>query len=597
MEPVEQGTDNGVGKVHYLPHHEVIRVDKDTTKLRIVYDASARSGRNTPSLNDCLYAGPPLSPLIYDILLRFRVHKVALIGDIEKAFLNVSVHPSDRDYLRFLWIDDITSGCPKLQVYRYARVAFGVSSSPFLLNATIRHHLTSADVPREFAERVLKGLYVDDFVGGDDSDNSVFEMYENLKSSFKNGGFNMRKWVSNSKVLQERIEQSESKSLQVSSRFVKEHPVQEEDETYSSSLFKTVKNPTTSKLKVLGVGWDREKDLLFLDLTSPLETDDTCLITKRAILGTSKLYDPLGLLSPVIILLKIIFQSICKTRVGWDNPVDSFIHEQWLNLVQDAKKVGVVQLKRHYFHGRSTADLRSVQLHGFADASEKAYGAVVYLRIETTTGTVFTQLVSSKTRVAPMNGETIPRLELLGALVLARLVNTVLAAFYGTLKVDSIHCWLDSQIALWWIWGVSREFKQFIQNRVIEIRRLTKPAQWNYCPTESNPADICSRGSMPSKLITNQLWWSGPEFLRGEKEQWPSLKLNSVEVTSNDSDPRIELKEGNCNKGKKRHSSSVLVNIASGEATSEKRLNLDCIIPLERSNDYFQDEMVKFEVQ
>ena len=287
VEPVEQGTDNGVGKVHYLPHHEVIRVDKDTSKLRIVYDASARSGRNTPSLNDCLYAGPPLSPLIYDILLRFRVHKVALIGDIEKAFLNVSVHPSDRDYLRFLWIDDITSGCPKLQVYRFARVAFGVSSSPFLLNATIRHHLTSADVPRQFAERVLKGLYVDDFVGGDDSDNSVFEMYENLKSSFKNGGFNMRKWVSNSKVLQERIEQSESKSHQVSSRFVKEHPVQEEDETYSSSLFKTVKNPTTSKLKVLGIGWDREKDLLCLDLTSPLETDDTCLITKRAILGTT----------------------------------------------------------------------------------------------------------------------------------------------------------------------------------------------------------------------------------------------------------------------------------------------------------------------
>ena len=390
---------------------------------------------------------------------------------------------------------------------------------------------------------------MDDFVGGDDSDNSVFEMYENLKSSFKNGGFNMRKWVSNSKVLQERIEQSESKSHQVSSRFVKEHPVQEEDETYSSSHFKTVKNPTTSKLKVLGVGWDREKDLLCLDLTSPLETDDTCLITKRAILGTtSKLYDPLGLLSPVIILLKIIFQSICKTRVGWDDPVDSFIHEQWLNLVQDAKKVGVVQLKRHYFHGRSTADLRSVQFHGFADGSEKAYGAVVYLRIETTTGTVFTQLVSSKTRVATMNGETIPRLELLGAPILARLVNTVLAAFDGTLKVDSVHCWLDSQIALWWIWGVSREFKQFIQNRVIEIRRLTKPAQWNYCPTESNPADICSRGSMPSKLITNQLWWSGPEFLRGEKEQWPSLKLNSVEVTSNDSDPHIELKEGNCKK-------------------------------------------------
>ena len=101
--------------------------------------------------------------------------------------------------------------------------------------------------------------------------------------------------------------------------------------------------------------------------------------------------------------------------------MDSFIHEQWLKLVQDAKKVGVVEVRRHYHLGLSSGDLRSIQLHGFADASEKAYGAVVYLRLETTTGTVFTQLVSSKTRVAPINGETIPRLELLGALVLGRL--------------------------------------------------------------------------------------------------------------------------------------------------------------------------------
>lgn len=149
VEPVEQGVNNGVGKVHYIPH----RVDKDTTKLRIVYDASARSGKNTSSLNDCLYAGPPLSPLIYDILPTFRARKTALIGNIEKAFLNLSIHPKDRDYLRCLWVDDITSSHPNLQVYRFARVAFGVSSSPFLLIATIRHHLTSLGIPKKFAER------------------------------------------------------------------------------------------------------------------------------------------------------------------------------------------------------------------------------------------------------------------------------------------------------------------------------------------------------------------------------------------------------------------------------------------------------------
>ena len=176
IEPVEQGVNSGVGKVHYIPHHEVIRVDKETTKLRVVYDASARAGKNSPSLNDCLYAGPPLSPYIYDVLLRLRINKIAITGDIEKAFLNVSVDPRDQDYLRFLWVDDVTSRHPNIQVYTFARVTFGVSPSPFLLNAIIRHHLTSTDIPREFADKVLKSLYVDDFVGGDDSDDSVFEM-------------------------------------------------------------------------------------------------------------------------------------------------------------------------------------------------------------------------------------------------------------------------------------------------------------------------------------------------------------------------------------------------------------------------------------
>ncbi|XP_068723841.1 uncharacterized protein [Montipora capricornis] len=527
IEPVDQGTTNGVGKVHYIPHHEVIRVDKETTKLRVVYDASAKAQSTTPSLNDCLYAGPPLSSLIYDILLRFRVHKVAISGDIEKAFLNISVDPRDRDYLRFLWVDDTGSKHPNLQVYRFVRVAFGISSSPFLLNATISHHLTSTDLPEEFVDCVLKSLYVDDFVGGEDSDDLVFEMFKNLKSSFKSGGFNMRKWVSNSTLVQKRIEQHERESpldVEISTKLVEECKIQEEDQTFSSTQFRAKGNPCSVRCKVLGIGWDTESDMFSLNLASPIESKNCCPITKSSILAaTSKLYDPLGILSPVIILWKIIFQSVCKSKMGWDDPVEMFIHEQWLKLTQDLKMVGVVQLERHYFHGKSLSELQSVQLHGFADASERAYGAVVYLRVESPDGTVFTELVT----FAPINGDTIPRLELLGALVLARLIKSVLTAFEGTLRVDSVFCWSDSQIALWWIWGVNREFKQFVQNRVVEIRGLVKPAHWDYyCPLENNPADICSRGSLASKLVANQFWWNGPEFLWKGKDAWPNLPVN-----------------------------------------------------------------------
>ena len=126
------------GKVHYLPNHAVVRKDKTTTKLHMVYDASARS--TGPFLNDCLHKGPKFNQLILELLLRFRSYRIALIADIEKAFLMISVDDHDCDVLRFL-VDDISKPNPKMRVFRFTRVVFGVSSSPFLLNATIKHHL------------------------------------------------------------------------------------------------------------------------------------------------------------------------------------------------------------------------------------------------------------------------------------------------------------------------------------------------------------------------------------------------------------------------------------------------------------------------
>ena len=120
-------------KVHYLPHHGVVRTDKTTTKLRVVYDTSARS--SGPSLNDCLHKGPKFNQLILDLLLRFRSYRIALTADIEKGFLMISVDDLDHDVLRFLWVDhdDITKADPEIRVFRFTRVVFGVSSSPFLL--------------------------------------------------------------------------------------------------------------------------------------------------------------------------------------------------------------------------------------------------------------------------------------------------------------------------------------------------------------------------------------------------------------------------------------------------------------------------------
>ena len=154
-----------------------------------------------------------------------------------------------------------------------------------------------------------------------------------------------------------------------------------------------------------------------------------------------------------------------------------------------------------------------------------------------------------------------------------------MTAFEGTLRVDSVFCWSDSQIALWWIWGVNREFKQFVQNRVVEIRGLVKTAHWDYCPSENNPADICSRGSFASKLVANRLWWNGPEFLLKGKDAWPNLPVNP-EVISTEPDTWLQLKKESSSSQKKQRNSTVLANVVADRVTSERKLNLDCIIPL-----------------
>lgn len=143
------------------------REDKQTTKIRAVFDASCKV--NGPSLNQCLYSGPNLIAKIFDILVRFRLNKIGILADIKQAFLNIAISREHRDFVRFLWYD-LNSKEEKIITYRFLRVVFGLTSSPFLLNATLRHHL-SKYVEKENAvvERICEDLYVDNLVSGGDS--------------------------------------------------------------------------------------------------------------------------------------------------------------------------------------------------------------------------------------------------------------------------------------------------------------------------------------------------------------------------------------------------------------------------------------------
>ena len=180
--------------IHYLPHHAVVRSDHDTTKLRVVYDGSAKTLDREYSMNDCLETGPNFTPQLIDILLRFRWYNVGLTGDIKKAFLKMGITESDRDMLRFLWLKDPSNLNSETLQFRFTRLIFRLRPSPAILGSTIRHHLdTQKDASLALIEVLRKSFYVDDFISGANDDEEVLELAVNAKTIMQKGSFNLRK--------------------------------------------------------------------------------------------------------------------------------------------------------------------------------------------------------------------------------------------------------------------------------------------------------------------------------------------------------------------------------------------------------------------
>eukprot|EP00731_Ephydatia_muelleri_P024186 Em0016g457a len=301
------------GVVHYLPHHGVIHKDKDTTKVRVVYDASSKS--DGPSLNDCLHVGPKFNQRINELLVRFRSYPIALVADIEKASIMISISPSDRDALRFLWVEKPFSNDVIPMILRFKRVVFGVSSSPYLLNATIRHHLQSYS-SNPVAELLSQSMYVDDVVAGGDTEEEAFRIYVDSKELLRHRSFNLRKFLSNSSPLQRQINERESTLNAVCQQPCSSSQIGPSEESFSETTIpsSTVEGP--GEHKVLGVRWEMTKDQLIFDLAHLVERARRLEPTKQNVVSViGQIYDPLGYLAPVTIAFKVLMQQV-KDRLG-----------------------------------------------------------------------------------------------------------------------------------------------------------------------------------------------------------------------------------------------------------------------------------------
>ena len=476
------------GESYYMPHRAVIREDKLTTKVRVVFDASSKSAG--PSLNDCLYKGPQLTPLLYDVLLRFRAHEIALTSDITKAFSQISVDTQDRDYLRFLWFDNIFSEQPTVVRNRFARMVFGVTSSPFGLNGTIRKHAKSYQFDEKFYQSVIQSFFVDDFVGGEQTINTTLELFKKLRLRFLEGHFWLRKWRTNNETLRSRIKEIT------------------QEKTYE----------TNNEEKILGLAWNDKKDIFIYDFSNIIEMTKSMQPTKRNLLKIlSSFYDPLGIIQPILISLKILLQQIHKSKIGWDDELVDSLKEGWLKCLSEIEEFERIEVDRRFEEVMRVTRLFGVNFMVLVTLVIKHFGACVYVRSVCLSGRVNVKLLTSKSRVAPLKDCTIPRLELMGNLLLATLVTSVKKALENTVELHKTVFWTDSQVTLAWIKSYKKEFKTFVENRLQKIRELTNASDWFYVKSAENPADIITKTR--TILLKDDVIWLERSKLPSQSQQ------------------------------------------------------------------------------
>lgn len=291
---------------YYFPHHAVIKEDSITTKLQVVFDASAKTHTGI-SLNDTLMVGATIQDDIYTLALRFRFYNYVLTTDIEKMYRQINVKDEDKIYQKILWRENSTE---KVKTFVLNTVTYGTASARFLATHTLKSLAIDEGERFPLATRALtQDVYVDNFLTGADTLEEAAALRDQLIEISKLAGLNLRQWSSNEKSLIEIFKNNQSQDTHL---------------LLDSS----------STIKTLGIYWNAQQDKIKYKINLP-EINTQC-ITKRTMLSQiASLFDPLGLLGPVVIVAKILMQDVWKQKVEWDESVPLDTHSAWKTFKQE----------------------------------------------------------------------------------------------------------------------------------------------------------------------------------------------------------------------------------------------------------------------
>ena len=530
------------GNYFYLPHKEVIREDRTTSKCRVVFNASARN-EDGISLNDCLLVGPQDQQDLVRILIRFRWNKVAVSADVKRMYLVIGIREEDRNFLRFVWRENANE---ELQHWRCKKVTFGVADSSFTSQETFKVHARKYEEEHPAVVRsLIQDRWVDDVLTSLENESLANEYIETVLNIMKEGGFLLKKWVSSSKEVMEKIPSSE--------RLDAEKPF-------------TFEAKDEESMKALGVKISLAND----EISFSIDEDVPTILTKRDIASKiATLFDPMGLVSPFSVKGKLIMHRIWMAekaqreqdkanglssnkinslrKESWNKTVDPKIEQKFRKWVAELSELKNFQLPRSIVELNKEEVSR--EIHMFADASLYAYAAVVYIRTLYKDDTVSSRLLVAKTRVVGVDCQTMPRAELMAALLGSKLVNKVMESM-DIKDFTKVTCWGDSSCTLTWVKGRPEDYKQWVANRIKQIQALVDKARWRYCPGLENPADLATRGIPIKQFVRSDVWKQGPKWLTQEKSNWPDELINfpQMDLTFLEELPRKHLTEAIANR-------------------------------------------------
>ena len=473
-------------KVWYIPHHCV------TEKFRVVFDCAGQF--KGTSLNQQILQGPDNTNNLVGVLTRFRKHPVAVVGDVRAMFMQVKVDPLDQSALRFLWwTDDDPTKDPK--EYQLTVHCFGLTSSPSVAGFALRRTAEDnrSQLEDEVRQVVYKNIYVDDLLVSTPDEDTAKTLIKGLVSLLKEGGFELAKFSSNNvSVLEALPNDCLTPALTEVDFRVEELPDHQ----------------------ALGLVWEPQGDYLRIKVAMLSYPS-----TRRGLLSlVMSLFDPLGVVSPFLLPLKLQLQRLSKLGLGWDAQIPEEERVVWERLMKGFSKLSQICVPRTFQGLTNSAEN---QLHVFADASNSGIGAICYLRTRIN-NTHFISFVMGKSRVAPIKPMSTPRMELSAAVIAVRLAKFVQREL--DLYLMETVFWSDSTTVLSYLRNTSKRRPIFETNRINLIREFSSVNQWRWVDTANNPADLYSRGVAPLQVYKSEKWLKGPTFLLDPECTWPAKK-------------------------------------------------------------------------